>query len=130
MPWELFKRRTRPSPKDPMVTLSKSGIIGLNTAVTKNILGDSRYAHLFFDKEKRFIGIKFKKERDQDTYPVKCTPSMTHGSLAGISFLKTYGIFPDETTAYPASFDETNKILVVNISGAGAAKEGVRKKKG
>jgi hypothetical protein len=129
MAWELFKRRTRPSPKDPMVTLSKSGMIGLNTAVTKNILGENRYAHLFFDREKRFIGIKFQKNSDQDAYPVKCTPSMTHGSVAGVSFLKTYGIFPDETTAYPATFDDTNKILVVDISGVEVAKGAAKKKR-
>lgn len=130
MSWELFKRRTHPSAKDPMVTLSKSGIIGLNAAVTKNVLGENRYAHLLFDKEKRLIGIKFQRNSDQDAYPIKCTPTMTHGSLAGVSFLKTYGVFPDETTAYPASFDDTNKILVVDISGAEVAKGGAKRKKG
>jgi hypothetical protein len=113
-----------------MVTLSKSGIIGLNAAVTKNVLGENRYAHLLFDKEKRLIGIKFQRNSDQDAYPIKCTPTMTHGSLAGVSFLKTYGVFPDETTAYPASFDDTNKILVVDISGAEVAKGGAKRKKG
>jgi hypothetical protein len=117
MAWETFKRRSRPSPKDPMVSLSKSGIIGLNAAVTRNIIGDNRFAHLLFDRDRHLIGIKFIKNSDQDAYPVKCTRNMSHGSVAGVSFLKTYGIFPDETTGYPATFDESNKILVVDISG-------------
>jgi hypothetical protein len=44
--WEQFKRTSKPSPKDPTVTLSSSGLIGLNTAVAKNILGDAKYAHI------------------------------------------------------------------------------------
>jgi hypothetical protein len=99
-----------------MVSLSKSGMIGLNAAVTRNIIGDNRFAHLLFDREQHLIGIKFIRNSDLDAYPVKCTKNMSHGSIAGVSFLKTYGVFPDETTAYPASFDESNKILVVSIS--------------
>jgi hypothetical protein len=111
-----------------MVTLLKSGMIGLNSAVTRNIVGENKYAHLFFDKEKRLIGFRFQKNNDQDAYPIKCTKSMSHGTIAGVSFLKTFGAFPDETIAYPANFDETNKILVVDISGAESAKGGTRKR--
>jgi hypothetical protein len=99
-----------------MVTLSVSGMIGLNAAVVRNIIGDNRFAHLFFDRESQLIGIKFFKNNDQDAYPVKCSKSMSHGTIAGVSFLKTYGIFPDETQAYPATFDAHEKILVVDIS--------------
>jgi hypothetical protein len=116
MAWEMFKRRSKPSPKDPMISLSKSGMIGLNAAVTRNIIGENRFAHLLFDRDKHLIGIKFIKNSDLDAYPVKCTKNMSHGSIAGVSFLKTYGIFPDETTAYAASYDEANKVLVVDVS--------------
>jgi hypothetical protein len=128
MAWEMFKRRTRPSPKDPMVTLSSSGMIGLNAAVTRNILGDNKFVHLFFDKEKNFIGFRFQRNNDQDAYPVKCTKSMSHGSIAGVSFLKTYGVFPDETTAYPAYFDQPNKMLIVDLSKAESAKGETKKR--
>ena len=117
MAWETFRRRNKPSPKEPMVSLSKTGIIGLNAAVTRNLIGENRFAHLLFDREKGLIGIKFIRDGDLDAYPVKCTKNMSHGSIAGVSFLKTYGVFPDETTAYPANFDESNKILVVDVSG-------------
>jgi len=128
MAFELFKRRTRPSPKDPMVTLSGNGMIGLNAAVTRNIIGDNRFAHLFFDRENQLIGIKFFKNNDQDAYPVKCSKSMSHGTIAGVSFLKTYGIFPDETKAYAATFDAHDKILVVDISGERDQKPELKKR--
>lgn len=128
MAWELFKRRTRPSPKDPMVTLSGSGTFGLNAAVTRNILGDNKFAHLLFDKEKHLIGIQFLKQGDPDAYPVKCTKSRSHATISGVSFLKTYGAFPSETRAYPARFDDANKVLVVDISGMEGEKAGAKRK--
>ncbi len=67
--WEQLKRRMRQSPKDPTVTLSANGIIGLNTAVAKNILGDNKYAFLLFDKERHLIGFRFIKNSDPDAYP-------------------------------------------------------------
>jgi len=114
--WEQFKRSSKSSPKDPTVTLSSSGIIGLNTAVAKNIVGDAKYALLFFDKQQQLIGLKFIKNNDPDAYPVKLTASRTHGSLAGVSFLRTYKIFPTETIKYQAVFDEKEKILTVDLS--------------
>jgi hypothetical protein len=116
MGFELFKRRTRPSTKEPTVSLSKSGMIGLNAAVTRNIIGDNRFAHLLFDGDKHLIGIRFLKNSDPDAYPIKCTKNLSHGSIAGVSFLKTYNIFPDDTKAYPAIYDEAGKILVVDVS--------------
>jgi hypothetical protein len=69
--WEQFKRTSKPSPKDPTVTLSASGIIGLNTAVAKNIIGDSKYAILFFDKEHQIMGIKLIKQKETETTTIK-----------------------------------------------------------
>jgi len=74
------------------------------------------------------MGIKFLKSSDADAYPVKCTKNMGHGTIAGVSFLKTYGIFPDDTKAYPATFDDNNKLLVVDISGEESTKAGAKKK--
>lgn len=123
MPWEHFRRKMRPSPKSPTVTLSISGIIGLNTAVTKNILGDARFAHLYFDKEHSLIGFKFLKAGDSDAYPIKVTESRSHGSITGTAFLKQYNIYPDETRNYPAKYDEKEKILVVDVSTIAAERE-------
>jgi hypothetical protein len=61
--WEQFKRTSKPSPKDPTVTLSASGIIGLNTAVAKNIIGDAKYALLFFDEAHHLMGLRFIRPR-------------------------------------------------------------------
>ncbi len=127
MAWEAFSRKTRPSPKQPTVTLGKGGLIGLNAAVTRNILGDNKYALLFFDRDNSRVGIKFIKQSNPDAYPVKVTRTGSHAALTGTAFMKTFGIFPSETRSYPATFDETDKILVADISGKVSAQKGTRK---
>src|SRR5579863_844846 len=97
MAWEKFQRRMRPSPKDPTVTIGISGQIGLNVAITRNIMGENRYAVLFFDRGKSLVGIKFLKENEPDAYPVKLSKNLSHGAITGTAFLKTYGIYPTET---------------------------------
>lgn len=114
--WETFQRTKKSSSKDPTVTLGKGGVIGLNVAVCRNIVSDNRFAYLLFDKDRGFMGIKFTKKEDPDAYPVKITESRGHASLTGVSFLKTYDIYPAETKVYPATFDEKDKILVVDLN--------------
>jgi len=98
-----------------MVTLSVSGLVGLNSAVTRNILGDAEYALLLFDRNKSLMGLKFLKANDPDAYPVRVSPNKGHASITGMAFMKTYNIMPAETTAYPAVYDERNKILTVDL---------------
>ncbi len=124
--WEIFKRRTRPSPKDPTVTLSRSGMIGLNAAVVRNLIGDHRFAHMLFDKEKSLVGIKFLKHPDADAYPITVVPSKSHGSISGVGFMKTYRIMPNATRAYPAKFDQETKTLVINVSELAAGAKGAK----
>ncbi len=126
--WETFKRKMRPSPKDPTVTLSTTGSIGLNTAVVKNLLGDAKFAHLLFDREKQLMGIKFVKQADADAYPVQVTKTKSHGSLAGVAFMKNYKIFPKVTASYGAHFDDATRTLIVNLTG-GREKEAKKKAK-
>ena len=124
--WETFKRKMRASPKDPTITLSRTGSIGLNTAVIKNILGDAKFAHMLFDRERQLMGIKFVKQADADAYPVQVTKSKSHGSIAGVAFMKNYKIFPKETASYAAHFDDASKTLIVDLTG-GTEKEAKKK---
>lgn len=123
-----YKRTTIHTSNEPSVTLTANGIIGLNSAVTRNILGDNKFAHFLFSSKERVIGLRFHKHKDADSYPVKCTKNRSHAAIAGISFLKTFGIFPNETTAYPATFLEKSKTLIVNISGKKTNKPAPKKR--
>ncbi len=122
MAWETFRRTSRPSPKDPTVTLSKNGMIGLNTA-TIRLLGGNRYCLLMFDRRKHLVGIKLLKENQPDAYPVGVLEAKSHGTISGVSFLKAYGIMPDKTQAFPASYDDKAKLIIVDVSSLMEAKK-------
>ena len=111
----MYRRSSRPSPKSPTITLGKTGIIGLNTAVVR-ILGDRRYGLLLFDREKGLIGIRILKKEEPDAYPIGVIAQKSHATMSGVAFMKTYGIELKETKAFPATYDEKNNILVADIS--------------
>ena len=115
MAWETFRRTSRPSPKAPTITLAKSGIIGLNTAVVR-LLGDRRFGLLMFDNEKGLMGVKILKNNEPDAYQIGVIAQKSHGSISGVSFMKAYGIEPTETRAFPASYDEKSATLVADVS--------------
>lgn len=126
MAWETFKRSKKQSPKSPMVTLSKSGQIGLNAAVARDVIGDNRFVLLLFDKSKNLLGLKLLKHNDPDAYPIKVTTTRSHGSVTGLAFMKAYGIFPLETVSFPATFDANTRVLAAHVTTA-ADKKSKRK---
>ncbi|MGO9121568.1 MAG: hypothetical protein ACLQPD_28650 [Desulfomonilaceae bacterium] len=115
MAWEMYHRSSRPNPKSPTITLGKTGIIGLNTAVVR-ILGDRRHGLLMFDKEKGLIGIRILRKAEPDAYPIGVIAQKSHATMSGVAFMKTYGIELMETRAFPATYDEKSGTLVADIS--------------
>src|SRR5438477_7589390 len=123
MSWEAFRGRMKKVVDQPTVTLSKMGTIALNAFVVRKILGDMRFAMLMFDREKRFMGIKFLKQNEADAYPVRVTDNDSHGQISGVAFMRSYDIYPEKTTNLPARYDEQHKMLVVDVSGIKGAKK-------
>ena len=128
MAWEIFRRTSRPSPKDPTITLAKSGIIGLNSAVVR-LLAERRYCILLFDKEKGLMGIKILKKNEPDAYHIGVIAQKSHGSISGVSFMRAYGIEPIQTRAFPASYDDKTETLVADVSDFVKGKKKERKTK-
>ena len=127
--WEPFKRSKKSSPKDPTITLGSGGAIGLNTAVCKNVLGDNKFALLFYDPDKMLMGIKFIKTSDPDGYPVKITTNRTHGQISGTAFMKFHKIMPTASTNLAATYDSKTNMLTANVSEVlGGNKDGKRHK--
>ena len=118
MPWETFKRGTRYTPDEPAISIAPPGRIGLNVAVVKNIIMHNgfKFAVLMYDKEKRWIGFKFSKVKEPDAYPLMVNVRGSSATVAGTSFLKTYGIPHEATTKYRATYDAQAKMLIVNLS--------------
>jgi hypothetical protein len=100
----------------PIVSITKAGNIGLSSTVVRTFLGDAKFATFLFDRDKHLVGIKLSKVGDEHTYPIKRTPRDNYALIAGVSFLKSYGIFPHSTSSHTATFDEKNKIIVIDVA--------------
>jgi hypothetical protein len=126
MAWEAFKGRSRRPPGEPAITLGRTGSIGINAGLIQKGVKDYKFGLFMFDRDRKLLGVKFIKERQPESYPIKLTQKNNHGTLAGTALMKAYGIFPKETKSYAAKYDEHNKIWYVDLSDEGIG--GDRKK--
>lgn len=100
----------------PRVSISKSGLIGLNNGA-RNRFGIEKYQYcvLYYDADEMKIGIEFTGNKDADGVQ-KIRFRNTGADIAGKSFLSFFGIDTTETRVYPIAKDDTTGYLVVNLS--------------
>lgn len=116
MSWEAFKRTQRRTTGDMAVTFGKNGIIGLNSVIVRTLKVNGKHAQLLFDRDRNLVGIKIVSQKTADTYPLKSDSRDSHASLSGTSFLKNYNLYPSSTISFSATYDETTKTIVIDVS--------------
>jgi len=105
--------RGRPAGTDPMISIRKSGSIGVNRAALEEFFGDDEGAVLYFDGDANRVGVEPVADSDADdaAYTVSVTDS--GGTIAPKAFLETYDLVPDVTTQYdPAWADADEQSLI------------------
>lgn len=117
--FELFIKR-RSSSREPSIAILKNGNIYINNACLDKYIGDNRFVNLFFDKEKRIIGIKPTSKKDIYSYPVtismKNEKSASGCVISAVSFCKNYSIeFKNETKKYPVTWNDIDKLIVASL---------------
>jgi len=113
--------RGRPAGSDPMVSLRKSGSIGVNQAGVDEYFDDNEGAVLYFDEEANRIGIEPVADKDADEGAYTLSTMQSGATIAGQSFMETYGLVPDVTTQYEPSWDEDEGLVVVDLDQEGSA---------
>ncbi|WP_435063669.1 hypothetical protein [Halobaculum sp. EA56] len=106
--------RGRPAGTEPMISIRKSGSIGVNRAALEEFFGDDTGAVMYFDEEENRVGIEpvADKEADDAAYTVSVTDS--GGTIAPKAFLERYDLVPEVTTQYdPEWDDEDDQSLIV-----------------
>ncbi|ESP86842.1 hypothetical protein [Candidatus Halobonum tyrrellensis] len=102
------------STNEPLISLRKSGGIGINSAATKEYLPDAEFVHLYYDDENSKIGIKPVDEEDNNTYKVNMTESSA--GITPSSFMKRHDLVPDVTTRYEVEWDDDEDMLVADLT--------------
>ena len=115
MPFIKFEGKTgRGISAQPMLTVGKSGIVGVNKSATQEYgLRDYKYAGLYYDPEGKRIGIK----PTNDESEANCTlrDRQSGMDISAKSFLERFGIDYSATTRYELERDEQNDMLVAQI---------------
>lgn len=107
MPYKKVSGSSRGSSSEPMISLRKSGSIGINTAALEEFFKDSHeYVEVFYDEENNKLGLLPKEEETDSTYTL--TRSNSGGSVTPSSFLNSNGLVPPITTQYAPFEDSLN----------------------
>jgi hypothetical protein len=114
--FETYKRTQRRTTGEMGVTFGKNGIIGLNSAICRTLKVNGKNALLQFDRDNSLVGIKIVSQKTGDTYPLKTDSKGSHASLSGTSFLKNYGLYPEKTIAFTATYEESSKTIIFDVS--------------
>lgn len=119
MPFEKFEDagsgRGRPPGSDPMISLRKSGSIGINQAAVEEYFADDDGAVMYYNEEENRIGIEpvADKEADDAAYTVSKTDS--GATVAAQAFLEEYDLLPDITTQYDPDWDDDEGLVTVDL---------------
>ena len=107
MGFEVFKRSSRATTKDPMMSIGKRGILSLNGAAFALLTGDSdateAWVELLYDPEIKLVGARITDPKGVNAYKIrKANKSRTY-MVSASAFTRFYGIpIGDKSTRYRA----------------------------
>jgi len=113
MPFEKFVPPRRQ--KSPQVSIKKTGTISFDKAYAASIgLGDATHVVLFFDPQKKLVGVKRAKDPREDG-AVKLSHRQRVSSVRARSFFEHYGISLEATRRFPVRQDEGERMAVIEM---------------
>jgi hypothetical protein len=107
--------RGRPPGTDPMVSLRKSGSIGINRAALSAYFEEDDGAIMYYDGEGTHIGIEPVADSEADDAAYSVTKTDSGGTIAPKAFLEKYDLVPEVTTQFDPDHDEEEGLIVVDL---------------
>lgn len=99
-----------------MISLRKSGSIGINQAALSEYFTDSEAAVMYYDEDAERIGIEPVANKDADEAAYSLTRSDSGGTLAPKAFLQTYDLIPEVTTQYEPAWDDDDELVSLDLT--------------
>lgn len=107
--------RGRPSGTEPMISIRKSGSIGVNQAALEEYFGEDDGAVMYYDEETTRVGIEPVSDKDVDEAAYTVSKTDSGGTIAAQAFLTNYKILPDVTTQYTPDWDDDEDLIAVDL---------------
>lgn len=104
------------------VTIRQTGQFGFTSgAINRHGIGDYTYAILYFDEQRRAIGIELTNEQKPGAIPIKKSPSNTY--IRGKNFCDRYGIDYSKAYRFNLSEDKESGFLYFVLDDAEESEE-------
>lgn len=112
---EAGSGRGRPAGTEPMISLRKSGSIGVNQAALDDYFDDEDGAVMYYDEDTNRIGIEPVADKDADDAAYTVSKTDSGGTIAAQAFLEGYDLLPDVTTQYTPDWDDDAGLLTIDL---------------
>ena len=117
MGFEKFQKHTgRGSADEPMISLRKTETIGVNGVAIEEHFGDKEGAVLYYNEADNQVGIKPADTDDPDAYTLQFSSQGRGASINAASFLKQYNLVPEQTTRYPAHWNQEQELIYIELT--------------
>jgi len=113
MGYEKFTKQRRPAKDQSMITVLKSGLLGINKRCMEEYFRDCKYAEMYYDSEQKKIGIRPTNNSTNDAYNVRPIKDGKLGSISVREFLKHFGIEHEKSIAYSAVWNDKEKLVEI-----------------
>jgi len=113
--FEKFPKSRISQVGEPLVTIRKSGVIGINSEAMERFFGEARYLEFYYDRKNKRIGLKPLRDRTKDSYTVFPSKRSKSANVFARKFLRFYGIDFSKTKSYVPYWDDEGKLLVVDL---------------
>ena len=116
MSFQKFEGGTRGrSSAGPMISIRKSGSIGINHSAMEEYFDDVDAAIMYYDEDEARVGIERVDDTDQEgAYTISRTNDT--GTITPSAFLTRYDLIPEITTQYHPEIIETDGTELVAIN--------------
>lgn len=112
---EAGRGRGRPPGTDPMVSIRKSGSIGLNQPVVEAYFEDDDGAVMYYNEDENDVGIEPVADKDADDAAYTVSKTDSGATIAPRAFLEEYDLIPEITTQYDPTWDDDEELVVIDL---------------
>lgn len=107
--------RGRPAGTDPIVSLRKSGSVGVNQAAIEEYFDGEDGAVMYYDDDANQVGIEPVNDKDADEAAYTVSKTDSGGTIAAQAFLEEYDLLPDITTQYEPDWDDDEGLVTADL---------------
>lgn len=103
----------RAGANEPVISLRKSGGIGINQPALDKFFEDAEYIKIDYDDEENLLRLTPQQEDTADNYTL--TRSDSGGSVTPKGPMRRHGLIPDITTRYAPSWNGNNSAAIIDL---------------